>query len=104
MYSSLDHLVLWIMLIQIDYAEIKCRGMMEYWNGGTLGLMEWDLNLYAWEYPENKIKPTSAFHPQHSIWPLDIWQKSSPGCGGANVRPFDEDSLFPLSGINKKAV
>jgi hypothetical protein len=42
---------------------------MEYWNVGILGLAEWDLFIYGWHGPEDKIRPSSATDPQYSIFP-----------------------------------
>jgi len=43
-------------------------GMMEYWNNGMLGLVEWDLFLKGWRGSDNKIRPSSAFDSQYSIF------------------------------------
>jgi len=42
-YFVAENLVLWARSETIGSAENICHGMMEYWNDGMLGLVEWDL-------------------------------------------------------------
>jgi hypothetical protein len=49
--------------------RLQRDGVMEYWNVGILGLAEVDLFYYGWHRAENKIRPSSAFGPQYSIFP-----------------------------------
>jgi hypothetical protein len=46
--SNIENLVLWTRSEIIGYAVNKCRGKMEYWNVGILGLAVGDPFLYRW--------------------------------------------------------
>ena len=39
-YTNIENLVLWARLEKFGCAMIICRGMMEHWNVGILGLAE----------------------------------------------------------------
>jgi hypothetical protein len=54
---------------KIGCALNLCLGMMEYWNVGILGMAELGLFLYGWHRTENKIRASSAFGSQYSIFP-----------------------------------
>jgi hypothetical protein len=47
-YSSIEKLVLWARSEINGYAVKICRGKMEYWNVGILGLAEGDPFLFRW--------------------------------------------------------
>ena len=68
-YSNIENLVRWAWSEEIGFAVNRCCGVMEYWNVGILGMAEFDLFLYGWNGPKNKIRPSSAFDPQYSIFP-----------------------------------
>ena len=68
-YTNIENLVLWARAEKIGHVVNICRGMMETWNAGMLGLAEWDLFLSRWQKSEHKIRPSSAFDSQYSIIP-----------------------------------
>jgi hypothetical protein len=52
-------------------SRLQRGGVMEYWNVGILGWTELNLFLHNWYGLENKIRPSSAFDPQYSIFLSD---------------------------------
>jgi len=60
-YFNIENLVLWARSEKIAFAADLCRGVMEYWSVGILGLVEVDLFLYGWCRAENNPLAADRF-------------------------------------------
>jgi hypothetical protein len=68
-HANLENLVFWARSDNIGCAVCLCHGMMENWNVGTMGGAECDLFLNGWRGSKIKIRPSSSFDTQCSIFP-----------------------------------